>query len=44
MDHKARSVEVWGCGGHDNVLDTQTRTSPLLPSFGVAVRFLFDGK
>jgi Uma2 family endonuclease len=43
VDHKARSVEIWNAVGTTTLLDTQTLTSPLLPSFGVPVRFLFDG-
>lgn len=38
-----RVIEVWSTQGRITLNDTQTLTSPLLPGFGVAVRYLLDG-
>ena len=43
IDHQTRAVEVWTAQGTTTLGDAQTLTSPLLPGFAVAVRFLLDG-
>ena len=43
VDHKTRSIEVWTAQGRTTLDDTQTLTSPLLPGFGVTVRYLLEG-
>jgi Uma2 family endonuclease len=43
IDAHTRSVEVWSSQGKAVLNDSQTLTTPLLPGFGVAVRFLLDG-
>ncbi len=43
VDHQTRTVEVWTAQGTTTLGDAQTLTTPLLPGFAVAVRFLLDG-
>jgi len=43
VEHQTRVVDVWTAHGTTTLSDTQTLTSPLLPGFAVAVRFLLDG-
>ncbi len=43
VDARSRSMQVWTAQGMETLDETQTLTSPLLPSFSVALRFLLDG-
>ena len=43
VDARSRSVQVWTAHGMTTLDETQSLTSPLLPGFSVAVRFLLDG-
>jgi Uma2 family endonuclease len=43
VDARSRSMQVWTAQGMATLDETQTLTSPLLPGFSVAVRFLLDG-
>ena len=43
VDARSRSVQVWTAQSMATLDETQTLTSPLLPDFSVAVRFLLDG-
>ncbi|SRR5258708_39936619 len=42
IDHQTRSLEVWTAQGRIALHETQTLTSPLLPGFSVAIRFILD--
>lgn len=43
VDHKSRAVEVWSARPTVTVHEAALLTSPLLPGFSVAVRYLLDG-
>jgi len=43
VDAHSRSVQIWTAQGMTTLDETQALTSPLLPGFSVAVRFLLDG-